>query len=89
VAASSNTVSKGATWEWKRRPSSVSDTARGVRSRRRTPTRASSLATARLTPEGVRAERHSRPNEIAGLHPIAAALVQFETFWEQQERSRY
>ena len=46
----------------------MSDTERGVRSSRRTPTRASSLATARLTPEGVRPSASSRPDEIAGLH---------------------
>ena len=44
----------GITCAWKRRPSPVSVTERGVRSNNRTPTLASRRATARLTPEGVK-----------------------------------
>src|SRR5260221_4777871 len=54
AAASSKPASSGITGAWKRRPSSVRQTSRGLRSNSRMPTRASSRATARLTPDGVR-----------------------------------
>jgi hypothetical protein len=66
-AASSSAASNGDTCAWKRRPSSVSVIERVVRSNRRMPSRASSLATERLTPEGVM----SSSSEAAAKLPLS------------------